>query len=277
MRDILVLMHDDAGQQARFQAALDVTRALDGHLTCLDVALQPEPEPLAADCGNDSGHGSATTMLVEGRHVDADNSAHSSGHFQARLCREDMLWDWIDAIDDFAPCLRTASDLSDLIVVNRKLHGEWAPDMLGVAGDTVVRSGTPLLAVPGQARRFNAAGKVLVAWNGSAAAAAAMRAATPLLRLARRVEIVEIIDRDVAGSAADAVAYLERHGIHPTIRRETAGGRAAGDVLAALAEDGGYACVVMGGFGHRQFLDKAFGGVSRRLLSDCNVPIFMAH
>ena len=41
MKNVLVLMHDDVGQEARFQAALDLTRALDGHLTCLDVAILP--------------------------------------------------------------------------------------------------------------------------------------------------------------------------------------------------------------------------------------------
>ncbi len=271
MRDILVLMHDDAGQQARFQAALDVTRALDGHLTCLDVALQP---PLIAAGFQD---GACGTMLAEVPRVGADSSVQ----FQARLCREDMLWDWIHAIDDFAPCLRTAADLSDLIVVNRKLDGAWAPDMRGVAGDIVVRSGTPLLVVPGEARRLNAAGKALVAWDGSAAASAALRAATPLLRLAGQVEIVEIIDRGVDGSANTAAAYLARHGIHPIIRHETAGGRAAGDVLAALTDNragsAGCAYVVMGGFSHDGFQGDRFGGAWQRLLSNCNVPIFMAH
>src|SRR5687768_1972067 len=41
MKNILLLVHDDAGQEARFQAALDITRAVGGHLTCLDVAIPP--------------------------------------------------------------------------------------------------------------------------------------------------------------------------------------------------------------------------------------------
>ena len=41
MKNVLLLIHDDAGQEARLQAALDVTRALEGHLTCLDVAIVP--------------------------------------------------------------------------------------------------------------------------------------------------------------------------------------------------------------------------------------------
>ncbi len=41
MKNVLVLLHDDAGQEARFQCALDLTRAIDGHLTCVDVAMLP--------------------------------------------------------------------------------------------------------------------------------------------------------------------------------------------------------------------------------------------
>lgn len=39
MKNVLVLLHDDAGQEARLQVALDLTRALSGHLKCLDVVV----------------------------------------------------------------------------------------------------------------------------------------------------------------------------------------------------------------------------------------------
>ena len=41
MKNVLLLVHDDAGQESRFQAALDITRAVEGHLTCLNVAIYP--------------------------------------------------------------------------------------------------------------------------------------------------------------------------------------------------------------------------------------------
>ena len=41
MKNILVLVHSDDGQESRLQCALDVVRALSGHLTCLDVAAPP--------------------------------------------------------------------------------------------------------------------------------------------------------------------------------------------------------------------------------------------
>ncbi len=41
MKNILLLVHDDEGQEARLQAALDLVRTLDGHLVCLDVTPFP--------------------------------------------------------------------------------------------------------------------------------------------------------------------------------------------------------------------------------------------
>jgi hypothetical protein len=39
MKNVLLLVHDDPGQEARVQAALDVVRAIEGHLICLGVAV----------------------------------------------------------------------------------------------------------------------------------------------------------------------------------------------------------------------------------------------
>lgn len=41
VRNVLLLVHQDAGQEARLRAALDVTRAISGHLTRLDMTSPP--------------------------------------------------------------------------------------------------------------------------------------------------------------------------------------------------------------------------------------------
>ncbi len=41
MKNVLLLVHDDVGQESRYQVALDLTRALQGHLMCLDVTYVP--------------------------------------------------------------------------------------------------------------------------------------------------------------------------------------------------------------------------------------------
>ena len=41
MKNVLVLLHGDQGQEARLQVAIRLTRALSGHLTGLDVVTPP--------------------------------------------------------------------------------------------------------------------------------------------------------------------------------------------------------------------------------------------
>lgn len=60
MKNVLLLVHEDAGQEARLQAALDLTRALRGHLTCLDGTCYP----VAAGCFDP---GAEAAMLEEAR------------------------------------------------------------------------------------------------------------------------------------------------------------------------------------------------------------------
>ena len=267
MKNVLVLIHDDAGQEARFQAALDLTRTLSGHLTCLDVAWMPQ---FISDFDGSSG---AAIVLADERVRETGNR----GTLEQRLQIESVSWDWIDTVGGFSACLKRAADLTDLIVVNRKLDDSWAPDMRGVAGDILVATNKPIVAVPGEARSFDTSGKVLIAWNGSPAAAAALRAATPLLLHAGEVEIVEIVDSATSTTAQDAATYLSRHGIHPMIRQVAHDKHSLAVTLLDICRGGDYAYVVMGGFDHRRFSEAIFGGVTRKMLTESPIPMFLAH
>jgi nucleotide-binding universal stress UspA family protein len=267
MKNILLLVHDDAGQESRFQAALDVTRALKGHLTCLDVAILPPV--MATDVIESQG---SSILLADERQREENNRTR----LEQRLAHEDVSWNWIDVVGYLEPALREAADLTDLIVVSRRLDSFPLPDMRKVAGDLVVKSGKPVLAVPDDAVKFDVAGTALVAWDGSHAAAAAVRAAVPLLRLAGKVVLLELVKPDDDPWVDDAAIYLSRHGIHAVVRHDRLIG-AAGDTLLAEAESGRYAYLVMGGFGHLRFVEGVFGGVTRTMLSKSPIPIFMAH
>jgi len=265
MKAILLLVHEDEGQEARLQAALDVTRAIDGHLKCLDVAVMPV---FVGDFYSGAGE---AMLLADERRNEADNRAR----IEARLAHEDVPWDWTDTTGALAPALEEAATLADLIVVNRALDFP-VPDMRGVAGDLLIRSGKPILAVPQDSRGFDLRGHVLICWDGSPCATAAMRAAVPLLKLARTVMLFEIGEDGVSSSVEDAAEYLSRHDIHAVIEHRRAGARKADLILDQIRQErADY--VVMGGFSHLRLKEALFGGVTRTMLGKCPVPIFMAH
>lgn len=267
MKNILLLVHDDSGQEARLQAALDVTRAVNGHLICLDVTV------VTAISSSDFGITGGTALVA----VEREGEGANRSRVEPGLENEGVSWNWVDTVDGIEPALMAASDLADLIVVNRQLESYPLPDMRTVTSGLVVKSGKPVLAVPENVTGFRAAGEALVAWDGSREASAALCAAVPLLQLAGAVTIVEVEDGSVKAGAEEAASYLSRHGIHATIVRATTEGGNAGTALLAKANSEKFDYMVMGGFGHSRFVEALFGGVTRRLLTESPIPLFLAH
>lgn len=266
MKNILLIVHDDAGQEARFQAALDIGRALEGHLTCLDIVRMPV---IAGDFG-----GTATAMLLAD---EREREGQNRVALEARLKHEDLPWDWIDMTGDLAECATRASGLADIIVCNRGLDSFPQPDMATVAGSIAIRSGKPVVAVADDCPRFDAAGKALIAWDGSEPAMAVTRACVPLLKRAEAVEIFTVDDGSGHGSTEEAATYLSRHGIHASIKRVHGLGRRPDALIAEECAEWGASYCVMGAFGHNRLKETLFGGVTRRMLSDSKVPLILGH
>ena len=266
MKNILVLMHDDVGQEARFQAALDLTRALDGHLTCIDVA---RPPVVVADYAELGG---AAMVLEDER----ENEAKNRSRMDARLKAENLPYSWIDATGFVSPSVREAATLADVIVLNRDIEHAY-PDMEEIVGEVLIKGGHPVLAVPGDAKGLDVYGHAMVAWDGSAQAEAALRAAVPLLALAGSVTIIEVDDGSIKAPASEAAAYLSRHGIKPVTRRIGGGMDIPSTILLEQIETHKVAYLVMGGFGHSRFVEAMIGGFTRRMLHESPVPLFLAH
>src|SRR5688572_13469917 len=144
MKNILLLIHDDSGQEARLQAALDVTRAINGHLTCLDVTV------VTAISSSDFGITGGTALVA----VEREREGANRSRVEPRLKNEGVSWNWIDTVDGIEPALEAASGLADLIVVNRQLDSYPLPDMRSVTSGLVVKSGKPVLAVPEEVTGF---------------------------------------------------------------------------------------------------------------------------
>jgi nucleotide-binding universal stress UspA family protein len=268
MKNILVLAHNDDGQEARLQVALDITRAVDGHLTCLDVAMNPL-------LGDDyvSSYTGAQLAVEEKR-----NETANRARIEARIAEEGLPYTWIDMDGDAAICMRESATLADLIVVNRSLDDEAAyPNMFNLAGDLIMDNRLPVFAVPQKARSIDLGGHAIVAWDGSNHAAAAMRAALPLLKLAGSVTLFHAQDGSLKVPLEEAAAYLSRHGIHPTIRRELCLMDRPGSLIMAEAMIGHAAYVVMGAFSRSRFVEAAFGGATQRMLTESPVPVLFVH
>ncbi|SDD87097.1 Nucleotide-binding universal stress protein, UspA family [Sphingomonas sp. YR710] len=267
MKNVLLLIHDDAGEEARLQAALDITRAVSGHLTCLDIVQLPllvGADYMLADA--------EVALLASVREREAENR----GRIMARLKVEDVAWDWADATGDIAGLLKAEASLTDIIVLNTAFADHVPPDMRAIVSDVVMRAGKPVLAVPQEAHGFDVRGQALIAWNGAPAIAETLRTTIPLLALATGVTIVEIGQTE-GPPAEEAATYLSRHGIHARIDREVPLEWTVGDALLATCRDRLPAYCVIGAYGHSRLRERMIGGVTRRMLAESPVPVVLGH
>ncbi|MBX5224753.1 universal stress protein, partial [Rhizobium sp. NLR8a] len=76
---------------------------------------------------------------------------------------------------------------------------------------------------------------------------------------------------------ADIAAYLARHGVKVQVDRIASGGQPADQVLRQHAVDVSADLIVMGAYNHPRWQQTIFGGVTRGMIEESRMPIFMAH
>ena len=142
----------------------------------------------------------------------------------------------------------------------------------------LMTSGRPVLAVPRTHPAF-AGRRILLAWDGSLQAARAASEAMPFLRAAQAVEIVSVGDADdllATVPGAEFARRLARHGVAVAVSNLPVAGSIA-DTLRGHAGLFRADLMVMGAYRHSRVREFVFGGVTRSLLMDAPVPLFLAH
>jgi nucleotide-binding universal stress UspA family protein len=187
---------------------------------------------------------------------------------------------WFETIGDVAEGICDKARFADLVILGQY---EWQgfPEFhpLPIAHHVVTKCGRPVLVVPAAAvpRLLE---KIVIAWDGSREAVRAVHDALPLLRVARSVQIVQIIP--ISASSDDASAdslldHLANHEIKGTAQIQTIDSVADYAALQKQIEQGGYDLVVMGGYSHPMWLEFIFGGATRSILLSSTTPIFVSH
>lgn len=265
MKNVLLLVHQDRGQEARLQVALDLTRVLSAHLICLDVT----PSMLVVYGGDFL----APDIIIDEAKQETDNKAR----LQRRLEAEDVSWNWQDLRGDFKPLVLDAASTADVVVLNHELDKSASPDMRAIASDLLMHSTALVVAVGETCRSLDVGMPALVAWDGSEEAMHALQRALPLLSHSTSVTIFQAgAIGDDRISAEDAARYLSRHGVKPEIEIAATGPDVAKAIYEAIQRLGAGYCI-MGAFGHSRLREALFGGVSREMLTTAPVPLMMAH
>jgi nucleotide-binding universal stress UspA family protein len=149
-----------------------------------------------------------------------------------------------------------------------------------VAEAIVFGSGRPVMVLPAGVPAPATIGAALVAWDYSRAAARAVADALPLLKTARDVRVLTIVNEKDLGtrrSGAELARHLAHHDVRARLEDVDAAGRAAADVIEAAARSEPTDLLVIGAFGHSRLRDFVLGGVTKAMLAAPPVPLLLTH
>jgi nucleotide-binding universal stress UspA family protein len=143
-------------------------------------------------------------------------------------------------------------------------------------GETLLTMRAPILLLKGATLT---PGSVAIAWDGSAQAARAVRAALPFLKAASGVLI--LINSDESGAElvdeAPLRDFLTQHDVVNVVSRKLHGGDVAASLLAAARADK-CALLVAGGYGRPRLVEFVLGGTTRALVNAPGEPhVLLAH
>ena len=203
---------------------------------------------------------------------------------RARLANAAAAWEVTGAvaqIGGMAQIVARRATLTDLVVLPRPYGEGRGPEDVAIVEAALFATRTPVLILPPDMDKAPTARKIVVAWNQSAEALSAIRAALPLLVAADSVNIAIIDppthDADRSDPGGLLAEMLSRHGVRCDISVLAKTMPRISDVLIRHIEDIGADFAVMGAYGHSRFREAILGGATRNMLELSDVPLLMAH
>ncbi|WP_046864129.1 universal stress protein [Microvirga massiliensis] len=219
-------------------------------------------------------------MVAEDEQIQADLEA-AEQRFRAHPGVQDLETDWRAAVGRPVEVLAREARAADLLVIGRDLERLRAGSYRALdPGEMVMAAGRPVLVVPSGAQRLSA-DHVLVGWKDAREARRALWDASPFLRAAEEVHVVEVAAEaaldDATDRVRDVVRHLERHAVKARGEVRTQREASAAGELLLVAEQHGADLIVAGAYGHTRLREWVFGGVTRDLLRNSPKCCLLAH
>jgi len=140
----------------------------------------------------------------------------------------------------------------------------------------------PTFVVPAVSGNDTIGSHVLVGWDGGDESTRAVFDALPLLKRAGRVDVLRINPtgderHHTFGTPSELVNTLARHGVTSNLSFSVCGVSEIADELLKTAFESGADLLVMGAYGHGRVHDFLTGSVTRKVLKESSIPVFMSH
>ncbi|HSF94617.1 MAG TPA: universal stress protein [Thermohalobaculum sp.] len=277
-KTLLVFADDSEASASRLDTAIVFAGKLGAHLTALALLEQPA---YYYGIGSEVAADAYLADIERAESLARDTAAAAASAMSAAGTRADTRWA-TGTPAALSEIVARHARYADLSLVGQPSNGPIDPLLTRIFEGMLFESGRPLVVVP-NAWRGGAFGKrVMIAWAPRREAARAVADALPLIAGAERAHIA-MVDPETGPAAhgeepgADLATALARHGVPVAVDQLPRAGQGIADRLLTHAADCGADLIVMGGYGHWRLRESLFGGVTRDVLYQSEIPVLMAH
>lgn len=265
-------------QETRATGSLDAAVALAGELDAhLDITIlavtPPESGPLYM--------GAEVNLISTQIQAANEDRAEMETWLAEQMKGELLRWSQTSATVQgmgLATYLTRHLRFADLVVLPKiGRHGDMIATLIE---GCLFGADRPVLMIPAGAPLPRQDGRVIMAWNDGDEALSAARAAMPFLQAAALTEICIVDpphhapDRSDPGGAL--AQYLQRRGAKAEVSVMARTEESIAAILLRHAKERGADLLVAGAYGKSRLREAVFGGTTRRLLSEADLPVLFA-
>ncbi len=243
----------------------------------IGVFMEPAPEATPAQTFA-RGKGIASLIEEQQAHLDKIAAEHHA-QFEDIVRRHGIRSEW-KSLPYLSGEVGVHAYYAELVVVARPKSAAQAAGPPGLAESLILSSGRPVILFPPD-RAASQVRRILVAWNATRESVRAVADALPLLVKADVVELLIVDDErhpmdQNKEPGADVARHLAYHGAQVRVHRIAPDGQEVGRLLLSRAAAFGADLLVMGAYGHSYVSEWMFGGVTRTVFHEADLPVLMS-
>jgi nucleotide-binding universal stress UspA family protein len=279
MKTILVPMESHDGMKSVLETTLLLARKCGSYIEGFPlrfgisefVAVDPAGSIPLESYRQESLEEAAQARKLFDTFMQQNNVPRASGSASALSCG------WLDEAPEGEGFVGSYGRVFDITVLSRPdantigLHNRAIESGL-------FESGRPILLSPPTPPKTIAT-NIMIHWNCSTEQARATAAAMPLLHMADKVVVLNVIGgQGVPGpSAEQLLTNLLRNGIKANLVSVGLEGRSTGEAILAAAQAQGCDLLVKGAYTQSRLRQMIFGGATSHILAHAALPVLMRH
>lgn len=268
IKDILVYVDNDDNCDKRLDVSTSLCNVYDAHLSGVYVKQRISIPAYAG-----------VYMPVEVYETNDKETAklaeEAKTRFNDKTGTAGINNDFRDFDGDVSYQLSLASRYADLMVVPQRLPDKFDLNPYYQLPDILLGAACPVLLLPETVTVSLPPQRVMLAWDGGRESAKAFKAALPMLKEVKKIDVLAVSPEE--GTETAIAQHINRHGFEVEVHEMEGGHFDVGEILLEQAKSLDSQMIVMGAYGHSRIRELMLGGTTRHVLDHTSLPVLFAH